>query len=162
MDAVMNRQERERSLVHLIHQEYIKDRKEEQLYNRFYRWLKKIMGQKEVLPGVDANGYVEDETSIRIYEKLKAKEISIVDNKNLIIATNGVVNASVKANTLYVAGTVNGNVMAKYVFIKGRVVGDINAEYLEIFPRGYTEGNVETSNLYIHKKASLNGDCHIH
>ncbi|MCK7582070.1 MAG: hypothetical protein MZV65_45000 [Chromatiales bacterium] len=54
----MSRQERERSLYHLIHQEYSKDRKEEQLYNRFCRWVKKVMGHKEVLPGIGVDGYL--------------------------------------------------------------------------------------------------------
>ncbi len=162
MNVIMNRLERDKYLVHLIHQEYQQHRKEEQLYYRFYQWMRRMFGYKEVIPGAGVDGYCEDETSIRIYEKIKAKEISIVESKNLIIAPHGVINASVKANTLYVAGVVNGNVDAKYVFIKGRVVGNITAEYLEIFPKGYTEGTVETSNLFIHKKASLNGDCHIH
>ena len=147
-------------LIDLIHLEYEKDRKSELITYRFLTLIKKIFSKKEEIV-VPKEGYIEEKDYIKIFEKIKAKEITASKDKNLIIAKGAKVSAGIKANTLYVAGEVIGDVEAKYVFIKGRVKGNINAEYLEIFPKGLVVGDVKTHALYIERNGGLKGNCDI-
>jgi len=157
--ANFNSTDREKYLINLILEHYKKDRKDDYFYNKIIKYFKKLFNKSDEYK--PSKGYLENEKSIEIYEKIQAEKITAKDTQCLIIARNGKIKGSIEAKYLYISGKIEGDIKSKYLFLKGEVDGDIDTDYLEIFSKGKIEGNVSTNNLVMHKKTFLNGNCKI-
>jgi len=158
MNGNLKISKREKYLIDLIFEHYKHDRKEDLLHRRFINGLKKIFAKDKLKP---SRGYLEDKDSVKIYEKIKAREINAKKDQCMIVAREGKVKSDISGRVIYISGKVEGAIESKFLYVRGKVKGNVDAEYVEIFPKGRIDGEVETSRLIIHNKAELKGNCQI-
>ena len=158
MNGNLDINKREKYLIDLVFEHYKQDCKEDYFHRRLIKGFKKIFAKDKLEP---SRGYLEDKDSVRIYEKIKAREINVKKDQCMIVAREGKVKSDIYGNIIYISGKVNGKIESKFLYVRGKVEGNIDAEYVEIFPKGRINGEVKTSRLIIHNKAEVKGNCQI-
>ncbi|MDY6862415.1 MAG: polymer-forming cytoskeletal protein [Thermodesulfobacteriota bacterium] len=97
-----------------------------------------------IAAGTNFEGSLFSEKGLRIDGVVKG---SIESGGHLIVGTEGIIEANIKARDVTIGGEVKGNIFA--------------ANRLEITPTGKIKGDIETDKLIISEGVIFEGHCHM-
>lgn len=92
--------------------------------------------------GIEVEGSIKFEMTLRVAGTIRG---DVRGGKELVVDEAGVVEGTVRVESLYVRGTVRAN--------------KIDVRRLEIFPGGIVEGQVQTRTLVVHEGGIFQAQC---